>query len=285
MKIKSCLTGASIFGILAGIVRLAQYIFTIDDKGFYKPGLLSMGLNLGLIVLLALGTLWILICGFGGAKKEASFAPLFEKSGAGHTYFWLLGILTLAQGIFSFLFAADRAGKLLGILGLAAGILWILLERISMKGKSLGLLAALPVLHLCGVILSYFWQTYKYIHISEYILTTLALCALLLFLLALLKPAANGETTRQRLCATAGLAIIFSCAVLLPAFPFALLRGITFQSIFFFLSGLFYLLLAILVLRRLSTLPKEEPTEELHAPDLSALNEFLSNLPEVDEEE
>lgn len=287
MKIKSCLAGATIFGIAAGVLRLLQYFFTIDEAGFFKMGILSTLLNVGLIVALGLGTLWIVVCGFGGKKRETEFGALFTKK-SHRTYFILLGLLAFADGVHRFLTLTDRLNRIVAVLGIIAAILWIILGDRAVKGRTLGLFAALPILHLCGMILSYFWQTYKYIHNSEYILLTLGLCAFLLFILALLKPAADGFSTRQRLCATAGLSVIFSWGVFLPVMVGQFLKGfrtLTFSELHFFLLALVLLPLAIYILKRLSQLPKEEPVEEVAAPDLSHLNEFLSNLPEIDDEE
>ena len=285
MKIKSCLAGATFFGIVAGILRLLQYFFTIDENGFFKLGLLSTLLNVGLVIALGLGTLWIVICGFGGKKRETEFGSLFTKK-SHRTYFILLGLLALADGFYRFFSIADRLNRIVAILGLVAGIVWFLLGDRAVKGKTLGILAALPILHLGGMILSYFWQTYKYIHNSEYILLTLGLCGYLLFILALLKPAADGYSTRQRLCATAGLSVIFSWGAFLPVLIGQMLKGFqatTFTELHFFLLGLVIYPLAIYILKRLSQLPKEDPIEEISAPDLSHLNEFLSDLPELDD--
>lgn len=286
MKIKSCLAGATVFGIAAGVLRILQYILTIDESGFFKMGILSTVLNIALIVALGLGTLWIVICGFGGKKRETEFGALFtKKSQLG--YFILLSLLTFADSIHRFLTQTDRLNRIVAILGVAAGIVWIVLGSRAVKGKGLGLWAALPILHLGGMILSYFWQTYKYIHNSEYILLTLGLCGFLLFILALLKPAADGFSTRQRLCATAGLSIIFSWGVFLPVMVGQVLRGfqnVSFSEIHFFLMALVLHPLATYILKRLSQLPKEDIVEDVTAPDLSHLNEFLSDLPEIEEE-
>lgn len=286
MKIKSCLAGATIFGIAACILRLLQYFFTIDEAGFFKAGLLSALLNVGLIVALGLGTLWIIVCGFGGKKRETDFGALFTKK-SHRTYFILLSLLAFADGIYHFFTAADRLNRIVGILGVVAGVIWILLGNCAVKGKTLGLWAAIPILHLSGMILSYFWQTYKYIHNSEYILLTLGLCAFLLFILALLKPAADGSSTRQRLCATAGLSVIFSLGVFLPVMIGQALKGfqtLSFSELHFFLMAVVLLPMAIYILKRLSQLPKEDPVQEISTPDLSHLNEFLSDLPEIEEE-
>ena len=287
MKIKSCLAGATIFGIAAGILRLLQYFFTIDETGFFKAGILSSILNIGLIVALGLGTLWIVICGFGGKKRETEFGALFTK-GSHRAYFILLGLLAFADGMHRFFTFTDQLNRVVAILGALAGIIWILLGDRAVNGKGFGLFAAIPILQLGGVILSYFWQTYKYIHNSEYILLTLGLCAFLLFIMALLKPAADGFSTRQRLCATAGLSVIFSWGAFLPVMIGQLLKGfraLTFSELHFFLLASVLLPLAIYILKRLSQLPKEELAKEVPAPDLSHLNEFLSNLPEIDDEE
>lgn len=287
MKIKSCLAGATVFGIIAGILRLMQYIFTIDELGFFKLGILSTLLKVGLVVALGLGTLWIIVCGFGGKKRETDFGALFTKKGH-FAYFLFLSLLAFADGAYKLLNATDRLNRIVGLLGIFAGIIWIILGARAVKGKTSGLIAAIPVLHLGGMILTYFWQTYKYIHNSEYILLTLGLCAFLLFILALLKPAANGFSTRQRLCATAGLSIIFSWGAFLPIMVGHLMRGfktMTFSELHFFLLAVVLLPMAIYILKRLSQLPKEDPIQEVASPDLSHLNEFLSDLPEIADEE
>ncbi len=289
MKSKSCLSGATVLGILAGLTRLAQYIFTIGKDGYYISGLLSSILNYTLIGLLVLGVAWILFCGFGGKKREISFAPLYNRSAYAGLCFWLLGGLALADGAMRLIQAQERLEYIVAALCLLGGVGWILLERLSFRGKSLGLLAALPTMHLAAVVLDYFWSTHKYIHVSEYALVTLALSALLLFTFSIHKPAADGASTGQRICATSGLAIILSCAGLIPLLPAFYLQGMPKDTLWsngiLFMTGLFHLILAVITLKRLSKLPPEQPKEEPPAPDLSALEEFLSDLPEIDDEE
>jgi hypothetical protein len=287
MKSKSCFEGALVFGILAGLARLAQYIFTIGKDGYYLPGLFSAILNYTLVGLLAIGTLWMLICGFGGKKREIDFCALFEKNTTARLCFWGLGLTNLADGAMRLIFAEIKTDYLLGGLCILTGILWFLIERLALSGKSLGLLAILPALHPAGIILEYFWATHKYIHVSEYAMVILSLCAILLFVFAILKPAAGGASTGQRICATAGLAFILCCAGLLPLLPAFYLQGMPKETLWsngvFFTTGLFYLILAGSTLKGLSNLPAPQPKEEA-APDLSALNEFISNLPEIEEE-
>lgn len=290
MKTKSCLSGAGVIGALAGLTRLAQYILTIGKDGYYTAGLLSSILNYLLIGLLVLGTLWILFCGFGGKKREIAFAPLFDRSAYAALCFWALGLIAFADGGMRLLKADTRLGLLVGIACLLGGLGWILLERLALRGKGIGLLAALPALHLAAILLDYFWATHKYIHVSEYALTTLALGTLMLFTFTVNKPAAGGGSTGQRICATAGLAMIMSASTLLPLLPAFYLQGLQKETMWqngvLFLIGLFQLILACITLKRLSKLPPEQPKEQEPAgPDLSALEEYLSDLPEVEDEE
>jgi hypothetical protein len=292
MKSKSCLPGACIFGALAFVIRLTQYIISIDENGFYRNDTLSLVLNIALIATLCLGTLWCLICGFGGKKKQPPFENLFQKDDTVPFYFGLLGVLAVADGLFRLWQSGlnirqltdIQLGHIAALFCLLGGIIWILLSFFSVQGKSIGLWAILPVLHLSFVILDYFWQTYKFIHVSEYILTTLGLCAALLFVLALMKPAGGGTSTGQRICSTAGLVIVFSFGALLPMLPVTLIHRLRWQDLALFLSGAFYLLLAIHTLRQLSHLPADQPAPQEERPDLSALYEYLSDLPEVDDE-
>ena len=289
MKTKSCLSGATVLGILAGLTRVAQYILTIGKDGYYLPGILSTVLNYVLVGLLVLGTVWILICGFGGKKREISFAPLYDRSPYAALCFWALGLLAFADGALRLFKAEGRLDYILAAVCLAGGLGWILLERLALRGKSLGLLSVLPALHLGAWLLDYFWATHKYIHVSEYALVVLTLCAVLLFAFAILKPAGGGASTGQRICATAGLTVIMTCAGFLPMGPAFYLQGMNKDAFFtnglFFLTGLFYLILAILTLKRLSKLPPEPVAKEPATPDLSALDSFLSDLPEVEDEE
>lgn len=289
MKTKSCLSGATVLGILAGLTRVTQYILTIGKDGYYLPSILSSILNYTLVGLLVLGAAWILFCGFGGKKREVSFAPLYNRSPYAALCFWALGLLAFADGALRLLNAEVRMDYILAAICLAGGLGWILLERLALRGKCPGLLSILPALHLGAWLLDYFWTTHKYIHVSEYALVILTLCALLLFAFAIIKPAGGGASTGQRICATAGLVIIMTCAGFLPMGPAFYLQGMNRDAFFhnglIFLTGLFYLILAILTLKRLSKLPPDPVAEEPASPDLSALESFLSDLPEVEDEE
>ena len=137
MKIKSCLAGATVFGIIAGILRLMQYIFTIDELGFFKLGILSTLLKVGLVIALGLGNLWIIVCGFGGKKRETDFGALFTKKG--HlAYFICLSLLAFADGAYKLLNATDQLNRIVGVLGIFAGIIWIILGARAVKGKTSG---------------------------------------------------------------------------------------------------------------------------------------------------
>ena len=61
-------------------------------------------------------------------------------------------------------------------------------------------------------------------------------------------------------------------------------KSISFSEVHFFLLAVVILPMAVYILKRLSQLPKEDPMQEINTPDLSHLNEFLSDLPDVDEE-
>lgn len=294
MKTKSCLQGATIFGGAALILRLTQYILTIDEQGYYKRGLLADILGYGLIALLTLGTLWILICGFGGKKREVDFPALLGESTLAQICFLGLSALAILDG-FRRLYPLiptlranpDYFGLIVAALCILGGIGWILVAFRSANGNCGLLNGLLPVLHLCAVLLDYFWTTYKYIHISEYILMTLGLAAVLLFVLAIMKPAGDGASTGHRICATAGLTVIFCGVAFLPQLVITLQRGIYLQDLIFFFSGILYLILALLTLTRLPKLPPApiEEEEDENRADLSALYEYLSDLPEVEEDE
>ena len=289
MKTKTCLIGALSIGLAAGVTRILQYIFTIGPKGFYLHTPLADALSIVLTALLALGVIWCLIYGFSGSKEEASYSALFPQNSNTkfHFFFFMAGLWSLfgcLSGITEYLDTKSPLHLVVAALCLLGGIAWIIIDRKTVKGAPIGLIAALPVLHLGAVIIDYFWQTYKYIHVSTFTLALLGLCTCILLVLSLMKAAVGGACTLRRLGASAGLVIVFAFASFwVPLFGETFVENTMVESDSLFYLGMFLSSVAFQTLYAIIRLPKKQ--QELPAePDLSHLNEFLSNLPEVEEE-
>ncbi len=287
MKTKTCLIGALSIGLAAGITRVMQYIFTIGPKGFYLHTPLADGLNILLTALLALGVIWCLIYGFSGSKDEASFSALFRAKAKINGFFLLVGLQSLIGcviGIHNYLDTKSPLQLVVAALCLLGGIAWLVIDRKTVKGVPIGLIAVLPVLQLGAVIIDYFWQTYKYIHISAFTLALLGLCTCILLVLSLMKAAVGGACTLRRLGASAGLVIVFAFAGFwVPLFGEIFVENSMAENSYLFTLGMYLSGLAAQTLFNILRHPKKQE-EQPAEPDLSHLNEFLSNLPEVEEE-
>lgn len=287
MKTKTCLIGALSIGLAAGVTRVMQYIFTIGPKGFYLHTPLADALSILLTALLALGVIWCLIYGFSGSKEEASFSAIFPAKNKSTFFFLVVGLQSLAGcalGIANYLDTKSPLQLIVAALCLLGGIAWIVIDRKTAKGAPIGLIAALPVLHLGAVIIDYFWQTYKYIHVSAFTLALLGLCACILLVLAMMKAAVGSACTLRRLGASAGLVIVFAFASFwVPLFGELYIENSMAENSYLFSFGMYLSVLAAQTLFGILRLPRK-PEEQPAEPDLSHLNEFLSNLPEVEEE-
>lgn len=280
MKTKKCLFGALSLGLVAGILRLVQYFTVIDKDGFFTQGALADFTNGCLVGILAVGVIFSFICSLK-QKEQVPFARLYPR-GFADLLFLALAVIAATEGAYRLFIAAnatpiDSLSILLGILGLLSGLAWIFL----CKRKETPL-AFFPVLHLGGFIISYFWVTYQYIHVSGYVMMILGLCALLIFITSLMKAATGASCSRGRLTFVSALAI---CSI--PATFAEAIFNPTFVNLLMLANGALIFALAILTLLCLSKpLPEEAAAEEENeGPDLTTMNQFFSELPEEEETE
>ncbi|MBR6793310.1 MAG: hypothetical protein IKM48_02995 [Clostridia bacterium] len=274
MKIKNCFTGAAIIGFLAGVLRVLQYIFTIDDRGFYTDGRLST-LAAGVLVgLLAGGVLWSIVCGGSQPKGQALFFQKYCSSTPTRVLFAVLGLISIADGI---LRITAEGLSLIPMLCIVGGLAWL---SISAFGAFLPLMELMPLLQLCGLIVDYFRHTYKYIQVSEYALSLLGLCAITYFALVLLKVLSGAECTRRRLVGASCILLVCGCS----SFLAPLAGGFSLNALIFAVHGFAYCLLAALTL---IWLPEGKPpvTVPNEAPKPEALDQYINEIPEVQEDE
>lgn len=277
MKIKQGFYGAVAIGGAAGVLRVLQYIFTIDSEGYYQSGPLSDFFSGMLIGILAAGVLWCLYSGWK-KKEPLSFESLFTGKLLEKICFAVLGIAAVIDGIWRL---ASAGGKgilvIAALLIIAGGAAWILL---AVKGTACpAALGILPVLQLIAMILLYFWETYKFIQVSEYALVTFGLCAACYFVLLIMKVLADADCTKGRLTTAACLVLVLSGA----AFIAPLAGGLSLSSVILLIEGICLILLAALVLKQLPH--AKAPEEPQESPDLSQLDEYISNIPDVEENE
>ena len=272
MKIKHGFIGAWSIGLAAALLRAVQYITVIDKEGYYTKGGLSSFLGGMLIGLLAIG---VLFCFLAGRKKKVPLT-YSELIGGSSVPMVLLGAVSLADGIYRLIFAKVLLPRVVAVLCLLGAIGWIVIGLMGKRAPSI--LGLLPIIQMGAIIIDYFWNTYKYIQVSEYALTVLALSAACFFVLLIMKALAEADCSKGRLMIGGCLLTILG----LPAFPVSLMGGLTASRIFLAAEGVLLLLIAADVLRRLAKPCAPAPKE---GPDLSALNEYINNLPEVEEQE
>ena len=271
MKSQHGLLAAGTAGLAAGILRIVQYHLTIDRDGYYLEGALSDILSGVLIGLLAAGTAFCLICGLLQKKEQCSFSAVFGRYLPARILFLLIAVVSAADGVLRLLNRDQIGNTVAGILCLCGAIGWALLIRKETAGP----VVLLPVAHLCGLVLSYFWKTYKYLQVSEYTLDLLALCAAAFFTLMLMKARAEADCSKKRLTAVACLTVLFGLAAL-PS------GGFEITSILLSVQLFLYILLAAVTLLLLPQSREPVPAGG-HAPDPATLNEYISEIEEVDD--
>lgn len=274
MKIKNCFIGAAIIGFLAGVVRVLQYNFTIDDRGFYVDGQLSTLMTWLLVGLLAGGVLWSIVCGRSQSKRQALFFQKYCSSGPTRVLFIILGLVSIVDGI---LRITAEGVALIPVLCIVGGLAWL---SISAFGTFLPLMELMPILQLCGLIVDYFKHTYKYIQVSEYALSLLGLCAMTYFALVLLKVLSGAECTRRRFVGASCILLVCGCS----SFLAPLTVSFSLNALIFAVHGFAYCLLAALTLiwlpegKQPVIIPDETPKPE-------ALDQYINEIPEVQEDE
>lgn len=272
MKVKQGFMGSLLIGVLAGILRIIQYLFAIEKDGFYIRGALASFSSGVLTGLLLVGLVWSILA---GRKKKEQFD--YAAFSGRNLWFILLGAVFAADGIYRVFTAQSTLMRVVGILCLAGALSWLLIGFLGRKVP--GLLGLLPIFGFGGMIVAYFWQTYKYIQISEYTIVNLGLCVLCFFTMLLMKGFAGADCTRGRLTTAACLVLIFTPAACIAP----LVDGLGIPDIFLACEGLLLLFLADITLQEIGTEPQSsEPAE---APDPAELNEYINNLPEVEEQE
>lgn len=278
MKNKQGFYGAAAIGGAAGVLRVLQYIFTIDQEGYYARSGFSSFLSGMLIGILAVGVLWSFFSG-RSQKQAVSFGILPKRNPLEQICFALLGGTALINGLVQLIGSGGSAlPALAGLLMLAGGAGWLLLAAKGSRAPAL--IGLLPVLQLAALLLVYFRETYKFIQVSEYTIVTLGLCALCYFTLLLMKVQAGAECTKARLTVAACLVLVFGGAAFIAPLAGNFSPMLLLQCV----QGSGFILLAALVLKQLpeDAAPAEEPQE---APDLSQLDEYISNIPDVEENE
>lgn len=277
MRIKQGFLGCLAVGLAAGIIRACEYLFTIDKEGYYLHTAMASFLSGALVGLMVVGFLWSLFCCFIRPAEELSSEALIGGASHLRSYFMVVGLVTAADGISRFFFR-DQLSTLAGISCLLGALGWIIASRAR---KPLGGAALLAPLQMIGVIIAYFWTTYKYIHISGCILETLALCAQSLITLLVMKLLAGGTTSRARLArCCCWMLLLFPAASLAPLLQMA--KGVfSGQMIFNAVNGIALTLLSIQILLSLNwRATHEEPQFDLP----EELNEYISELPEIDDD-
>lgn len=272
MKTKHCFLSAALIGIAAGVVRILQYIWTIDPRGFYLGDRRSDFLAGCLVGLLAVGALFSLFCGIRQKKSPATLYH-FGKSTPTRLLFLVLAAVSVSDGIFR-LAGGISIPTVLCFLG---GIAWLIL---ALRGTFPPFMELLPLLQLGGLIVDYFRSTYKYIQISEYSLSLLGLCAMAYFALVLIKTLAEAECPRGRLITASCLLLVFG----VTSFLAPLAGGFEWSKLLFAVHGFTYCLLAALTLIWLPE-SKNDQAAPIETPNPDTMNEYISDLPEVQEDE
>lgn len=289
MKIKDGFAGAMIVGLTAGVLRIFQYLLVIDSEGYNTRGTLTNVTNVVLLVLLIGGLIWCII---GALYKRAPFTLPEQQDRVFQILFVLLGFVALADGLLRlasiFLYTPpERVGWLAafghidGIPGIVAALCcllgaagWFLLAR----GQAKSIAALLPVLQMAAAVLSFFWSTYKYIHVTEYALAILGLCTVLLFTLVLMRGMAGVPVSRGRLQRWACLTAVMVPTAFLAPLVGLLRYSFRGDTLLLFVEGFLFLLLAY----GTTTLPQQKktaPQEPVTGPDLSALNHYITDIP------
>ncbi|PWM40572.1 MAG: hypothetical protein DBX52_02825 [Clostridiales bacterium] len=277
MKIKPGFISVFLIGLIAGILRVAQYILAIDEEGYYLKGGLPRFLEGFLVGLLLVGLAWAVFCGIARKSVQVGFSSLGLEALYPRILFALLGLTAAAQGILCLTGSVKPTSVLVGLFCLLGAIGWFLPARL---GRATGLTALLPLLHLGAAVIAYFWDTYKYIHISEYALGLLGLCVLLFFALNLMKIVAGGEVPQHRLARAGFYTLLFSFASFLAPAAGMMLHGWKAETLLLCLTGLLYILLAVYTLRRL---PAAVVFPRAEGPDVSEMNDYISDIPEIKE--
>ena len=272
MRIKQGFWGCLLIGAAAGILRAFEYLFTIDYQGYYLPGPTASLMSGILTGLLAVGVLWSLFCGIALKGTQGEGKKLIGGEAHLRPYFTFIGIVTIAIGV-ARLFLGTSLSLLSGAACIIGGIGWWIAGKTKepLKGAAL-----LPVLYIVARIMIYFWQTYKFIHISGYILETLALCSQALLTLLVMKLLAGADVSRERLTRAALWAILLTPAANLAPL-INLFKGIfSAETIFSALFALAYMLMSIQLLSSLNwriTHPEEQEQEPEEYPEIPATDD------------
>ncbi len=275
MKYRITAVGAGALGLGALVLRILEYFNTIDGDGFYLLTSLASTLKVMLTVVLVVGVLYCVALPFGGRKEEAELPLRYGIDWLPRILFGLMGLCTGAHGIVRLLSAAATMDKVVAALLIIGALGWLWMGR---SPKRAGLMALLPAAALGGEIVRYFWSTYKYIHVSAYVLGMLGWCAAFIFVFSLCKGLNGAACSKHRLAMCGGWVLL----ILPAAFMAPLVDKISVESL---LRGAEGLLLVILAAYWMDCLERELPQQaEWPEANLSQLNEMLENIPDPEDE-
>ena len=279
MRLKLAKWGAVVLGLGAVALRIAEYLYTVDEEGYYKNIPLADPLNRALTGVLLAAVVFLIGCGIGLFKKPAAGAMGYDTP-AVRISLSFCGLAAFIHGILTLASAAGTLDQLCGIGALLGGIG---LVAIALQGTLALYFGIFPTLWLCLQTVRYFWQTYKYVHISANILGMLGWCAALFFMLTLMKLLAEGYCSKGRALFAAGAAIVF--------LPVSFLAPLAEAPIAQTYAGAYFALtlgsLAFIMFQNLALDPPEEEEEEAteYEESLAHLQQLLKDLPETQEEE
>ena len=278
MKYKITTWGAVLLGLVAGGIRVAQYLFTLDGEGAFDLNTPLAGRQSQLLtLLLCVGVLFVLVMSFFDRNEEAHLSTLYGNGLTHRLLFGLVGLILLVVGGITLAQAVphmDRAGIISGGSALLGAIGWLGMLH---SPKRAGLMSVLPVLWAIVQLVQCFWRTYKYVHNTTFILEMLGWCSVLCLVTALARVIVGAEVSKGRLSMVAGFGL-----VLLPAAFVAPVVRFSPHNLLTALWAAALVLLAALTLYALRHWDPESP-DELQSPDLSELEVLLESIPDPEE--
>lgn len=277
MRFKLARIGAGVFALGALGIRIAEYLYTLDGEGYYTTAPLATTLNWALTAVLAAAVAFLLLCGVGLFHRQAEGSAVCGSTAFARIVLALMGAAVAVKGVLLLMGASSTINTVTAVAALAAAIGFL---GMANSPKHTDVLAILPAIWLCLQTVHYFWDTYKYVHISANILGMLGWCAALIFVYSFVKMLTGAVCSKGRMLWSAGIALVFlPCAFFAP-----LLVGVTLTKAVDAAIALVLMVLAAYLLGRLHLDPPEEPAP-LQEPDLSVLDAFLETVPDPEEEQ
>lgn len=294
MKSKHALITSLVLVPVAALLRILQYIFIIDDKGYFSvSSLFDTVLSWSLYAVYALTAVMAVILLISGSKTDSGYTRAVNSSAFRVISFVMAALILFDCGIRTGRMASSMTPYTdwVAVLGIPTAIFFIS-QVIRVKQSVISAISGIfPAIYICSRGVVEFFASFEKSHISESKLELLTVCAIAMFTVSLCVMHVGVKVSEKRIAATALLVSAIVPATSVSRIVAIITNKYTGASditdIVWAAIQFIFIIISILVLTRLTLVKAPEPeNEEESEPsdDEDPLDIYITDIPEETEE-